>query len=247
MKKLAGAPTPVCQSIAEFYRRQMRMIWVAVVAFFSPQSRADTPVNGNADKLPSELKQLQSKAEKFDSFRVKFNQQVFSALRRKTTSSEGTLAFMQPRKFRWEINSPKREVYVNNGQWFWKYVESTKHALRLPANSGDLEFLDVIFALDKIQNKYRLRKITETTGIDGKTAIDCPQNHTCVSLEPLQSGQQKNIELAIDQSNGFVTIVRIDFRTGNRTLINFSGFKQGKITADTFEFTPPPGTAVDKK
>ncbi|MEN9809266.1 MAG: outer rane lipoprotein chaperone LolA [Pseudomonadota bacterium] len=247
MNKPAGVPTPVIKSIAEFCRRRSVFSGLAVVALLPCRSFAQSGAGTGADALAAELKKLQSKAEKFDSFRVKFEQQVFSALRRKTTSSQGTLAFTQPRKFRWEIDSPKKEVYVNNGQWFWKYVESTKHAVRLPADSGDLEFLDVIFALDKIQNKYKLQKILRTTGIDGKAAKDCPQNHTCISLEPLQSGQQKNIELAVDQSNGFVSMVRIDFRNGNRTMINFSGIKQGKISVDTFEFNPPPGTAVDKK
>lgn len=247
MNKQAGATTPVRKSIAEFCRHSSVFSGFAAAALFPCLGFAQSRAGSGTDTLAAELKQLQAKAEKFDSFRVKFDQQVFSALRRKTTGSQGTLAYTQPRKFRWEIDTPKKEVYVNNGQWFWKYVESTKHAVRLPADSGDLEFLDVIFALDKIQNKYKLQKISKTTGVDGKTAKDCPQNHTCIGLEPLQSGQQKNIELAVDQSNGFVSMVRIDFRTGNRTLINFSGFKQGKISADTFEFSPPPGTAVDKK
>lgn len=247
MNKQAGAPAPVPNSVGEFCRQRGVISALAAAALFPNGGFAQSRAGAGGDSVAAELKQLQSKAEKFDSFKVKFEQQVFSALRRKTTSSQGTLAFTQPRKFRWEIDSPKKEVYVNNGQWFWKYVESTKHAVRLPADSGDLEFLDVIFALDKIQNKYKLQKITKTTGIDGKAAKECPQNHTCIGLEPLQNGQQKNIELAIDQSNGFVSMVRIDFRTGNRTMINFSGFKQGKISADTFEFNPPPGTAVDKK
>jgi outer membrane lipoprotein-sorting protein len=198
-------------------------------------------------KISSELKQLQIKASKHESFKVKFDQTVFSALRKKTTRSDGELIFSQPRKFRWEIVTPNRELYVNNGEWFWKYVENTKHAVRLPANSGDLEFLDVIFQLDKLSGKYQLEKLTRLTDTEGKQNRDCPKGHTCVGLEPVQKSAQSKVELAIDQTNGFVSVVRIDFRNGNRTLINFNSFKGGKVASDAFEFTPPPGTAVDKR
>ncbi|NBW81233.1 outer membrane lipoprotein carrier protein LolA [bacterium] len=99
-------------------------------------ARAAESEKNSDSSISSELKQLQIKASKHDSFKVKFDQTVFSALRKKTTRSEGELVFSQPRKFRWEIITPNRELYVNNGEWFWKYVENTKHAVRLPANSG---------------------------------------------------------------------------------------------------------------
>lgn len=208
---------------------------------------ADEAEKKSNPKIAAELKQLQLKAGKHESFKVKFDQTVFSALRKKTTRSEGELVFSQPRKFRWEIKSPNRELYVNNGEWFWKYVENTKHAVRLPANSGDLEFLDVIFQLDKLSGKYQLEKLNKLSDTEGKQNRNCPDGHTCVGLEPVQKSPQSKVELAIDQSNGFVSVVRIDFRNGNRTLINFNSFKGGKVATESFEFTPPPGTAVDKR
>jgi len=198
-------------------------------------------------KITEELKELQKKSGKTPSFRVSFEQQVFSALRKKTTRSTGELIFSQPLKFRWEIKSPNKEVYVNNGEWFWKYVERTKHAVRMPANAGELDFLDVIFKLDNLQNKFTIKNVTQMSDLDGKPVVPCPTNNTCILLEPLQESGQKNIELAINRTNGFVSAVRIGFRNGNRTLIGFSSFTEDKVSADTFEFTPPPGTAVDKR
>ena len=210
-------------------------------------ARAAESEKNSDSSISSELKQLQIKASKHDSFKVKFDQTVFSALRKKTTRSEGELVFSQPRKFRWEIITPNRELYVNNGEWFWKYVENTKHAVRLPANSGDLDFLDVIFQLDKLSGKYQIEKLSRLTDTEGKQNRDCPKGHACFGLEPVQKAAQSKVELAIDQTNGFVSVVRIDFRNGNRTLINFNSFKGGKVASDSFEFTPPPGTAVDKR
>lgn len=216
-------------------------------ALCSTTSFAADDTKNSSTKIAGELKQLQSKISHHESFTVKFEQQVFSALRKKTSKSSGELVFAQPRKFRWEISTPNKELYINNGEWFWKYVENTKHAVRMPAQSGDLEFLDVIFALDKLQNKFQLQKIAQLSDTDGKPSKSCPKNHACIGLEPIEKSGQKAIELAIDQSNGFVSVVRIDFRNGNRTQINFSSFKDGKVSADVFEFTPPPGTAIDKR
>ena len=199
------------------------------------------------EKITAQLQELQIKAGKVQSFKVKFEQQVFSALRKKTNRSEGELTFAKPRKFRWEILKPNKEVYVNNGEWFWKYVEKTKHAVRLPADSGELEFLDVIFQLDKLNNKFKIKTLASLTDVDNTASIKCPANHTCVDLEPLQSGSQKNINLAIDRANGFVSTVSIAFRNGNRTLIRFSSFSSGKVNSEIFEFTAPPGTAIDKR
>ena len=210
-------------------------------------SEAAAPANPSSSQIAEELRALQSKSNLNTSFRVKFEQKLFSALRKKTTTSSGELIFSQPRKFRWEIFSPGRELYVNNGEWFWKYIENTKHALRMPANSSDLEFLDVVFNLDKLPNKFKLEKISTFPTDENTNAAACPRNHTCVALEPLQKSGQKTIALAVDQSTGFVSVIRIEFRNGNRTLISFSSLKPEKIAAAMFEFTPPPGTAVDKR
>ncbi|MEN9529489.1 MAG: outer rane lipoprotein chaperone LolA [Pseudomonadota bacterium] len=241
--------TQICRSVS------LLKIAVAAATFFvsgklsikPSQATASTTANSNSGKIAEELRILQSKSNLNTSFRVKFDQKVFSALRKKTTVSSGELVFSQPRKFRWEIFSPGKELYVNNGEWFWKYIENTKHALRMPANASDLEFLDVVFNLDRLPNKFNLEKISAFPADENMSNTACPKNHTCVTLEPLQKSGQKSIALAVDQSTGFVSVIRIEFRNGNRTLINFSAMKPEKIAASAFEFTPPPGTAVDKR
>jgi outer membrane lipoprotein carrier protein len=228
------------------YQRLGRVFLFAVLLIFHDAATAAEQDNSN-EKISAQLQELQLRAGKFPSFKVKFEQQVFSSLRKKTNRSEGELTFSKPRKFRWEISKPNREVYANNGEWFWKYVERTKHAVRLPANSGELDFLDVIFQLDNLKNKYKLKPIANITDVDNTTSIKCPANHVCIDLVPIQTGSQKNIHLAIDRANGFVSAVSIAFRNGNRTLIRFSSFNEEKVTAESFEFTPPAGTAIDKR
>ncbi|NBO37592.1 outer membrane lipoprotein carrier protein LolA [bacterium] len=237
------------------HRSSMIQSWtLALVSLCSAaplRAFGETVANKEADqsssKVATELKSLQVKANKHDAFRVKFDQKFFSALRNKTTNSSGELIFAQPRKFRWEVTTPNKEVYVNDGEWFWKYVENTKHAMRMPANSSDLDFLDVIFQLDRLASKFQLKKISTLPNDGSQPGPTCPQKSYCVELEPLQKGNQKNIALAVEESTGFVNLVRIEFKNGNKTLITFNSFKPGKVSAQSFEFTPPPGTAVDKR
>ena len=232
-------------------RSALALLCLSSVHFSLAEANSNTAastVQGNAsEKIAAELRALQAKSNIHTSFRVKFEQKVFSALRKKTTLSVGELIFSQPRKFRWEISNPGKELYINDGEWFWKYVENTKHAMRLPANASDLEFLDVVFQLDKLPNKYSLEKVNSFANDESQGNSNCPNNHTCVVLEPLKKSGQKNISLAIDQASGFVSIIKIEFRNGNKTNITFNSFKPGKVAASSFEFTPPPGTAVDKR
>lgn len=220
---------------------------LAIPTSLANSAPASSSGTETSQKIGAELKSLQLKSSGHSSFRVKFEQKVFSALRKKTTTSSGELTFSQPRKFRWEINSPAKELYVNNGEWFWKYVENTKHALRMSANASELDFLDVIFQLDKLPQKFRLEKLTSLTAENNQTQIKCSNNQTCISLEPLQAGNQKSVNLIIDKSSGFVSTIKIEFRNGNRTLINFTSLMPERFSANHFEFTPPPGTAVDKR
>ncbi|MEY4066348.1 MAG: outer rane lipoprotein chaperone LolA [Pseudomonadota bacterium] len=207
----------------------------------------DAGKSQDTQKLASELKNFQDKASKHNSFRADFEQLVFSALRKKTTKSKGQLFFAQPKKFRWEIATPGKELYVNNGEWFWKYVENTKHAMRMPANAGELDFLDVVFHLDKLPEKFSLKKLNTWPDEDAQQEKQCPAKHTCFALEPIQKGGQKSIALAVNQNTGFVSRLRIEFKNGNKTNITFNSFSPEKVASDLFEFSPPPGTAVDKR
>jgi outer membrane lipoprotein-sorting protein len=217
------------------------------VTVLAKTNQPDSAITQESTKLATELKSLQEKTSRHNSFRADFEQQIFSALRKKTTTSKGQLFFAQPKKFRWEIATPSKELYVNNGEWFWKYVENTKHALRMPANSGELDFLDVVFHLDKLPGKFGLKKLTTWPLEENQPEKQCPAKHVCFALEPLQKGNQKSVGIVINQTSGFVSRLRIEFKNGNKTNIVFHSFQPEKVADDMFEFSPPPGTAVDKR
>lgn len=208
------------------------------------------PPNNSASKqnnLLAELRKLQKLSAKNSSIEASFEQKTFNALRKKITTSVGTLQFSQPRMFRWEVTSPRAELYVTNDKWFWKYTESTKHALRMPASSNELQFLDVIFNFETLPNKFVVSKVNRIEQNEFNTRLECTGRMTCFELTPQTQERHRQITIAIDTQTGFAKLLFIEFRNGNKTEISFSQYKQYELNKRIFDFSPPPGTAIDKR
>lgn len=196
-------------------------------------------------------------ASKQSNFSVNFKQEIFSVLRDKTTSSNGILTIKKPTSFRFEITSPRQEIYVSNGKSFWKYIPELKHAQHLRANSNELGFVNLLTNLSHIKKYY---EITEWTNEEAKklkqdinTAVvksdaPPPQNDDDVHLKLVPKGdkQQKVLYAVIQVKTGFIQELRIVQLNGNRTRLIFSQYSPKSISDEVFEFTPPQGIAVDK-
>ena len=63
---------------------------------------------------------------------------------------------------------------------------------------------------------------------------------------PKSEGSQERIHLRVDARAAEVRELRIAYRNGNRTRLVFAPLKEANVEAARFDFTPPPGTAVDK-
>lgn len=238
-------------------------------------SKAATPTSGSLPGTPStaalrsDVERVQREAGKRKSFTVTFEQEFFSSLRKRTRRSSGSLAFLAPRNFRWEIVTPSKELYVNNGKEFWKYTEATRHAQKLPASSVELDFVDLVLRLDSLTQRYDVApwvaSAAKAPGQDAgrgggdaarKSGGDRPAASSedpppagdgmlLLALTPKQEGNQEKIFLRVDGKKAEVRELRIVYRNGNRTRIAFEALKEGAVEASRFDFTPPPGTAVD--
>jgi outer membrane lipoprotein-sorting protein len=206
----------------------------------------------------AELEKIQKLTEKRTDFSVKFKQEVFSSLMNKVTPSKGTLDFVPPRMFRWEVERPKRrEVYVNNEKDFWKYTEATRHAQRLPADAGELEFLDIILKPGTLAKRYQVnpwilesKPEKETTPATSAVMSDIPPAPSpgtlLVKLVPREKTNQDRMYLVIQKQRGVIEELRVVYQNGNRTRVVFEDFAKGSVDKARFEFVPPPGTAIDK-
>jgi outer membrane lipoprotein-sorting protein len=195
-------------------------------------------------------------ASKQSSFSVSFKQEVFSILRDKITASNGILTIKKPASFRFEITSPRQEIYVSNAKSFWKYIPELKHAQHLRANSNELGFVNLLTNFSHIKKYYEVSEWTSEEAKKLKQDINTaivksdtppPQNDDYVLLKLVPKGdkQQKVLYAVIQVKTGFIQELRIVQLNGNRTRLVFSQYSPKLVSDEIFEFTPPQGIAVD--
>ena len=223
--------------------------WACVVmmSVFLPFSARAAEERDVADVLA----EVQGSASARKSFSVTFEQQRYKALLKKTVLEKGRLDFLAPKSFRWEVSSPMKEIYVSNGVDFWKYSEAARHAQKLPASSGELAILDVFFRPASLKKDYKIVKWVAPEGAKSTDAISevppAPSaSKLLVSLIPRAKSKQKALHLVVDRKSGLVSEIRIVHENGNRVRTAFGEPSAAALDVSTFEFVPPPGTAVDK-
>ena len=215
--------------------------------------------------LLKRLESAQVQAGKRENLALSFQQEVFTTSGRgKTRKSSGTLLFMKPNFFRWEVNNPKKEVYVNNEKDLWKYQEATKHAQRMAPGSVDLDFIDLVLKLNSLSKRYEVTEWTPGPEANPKTVeskevlpmvksavppkvADSEKESTLfLTLKPKEDIGQDQIYAVLNEKQSLITELRIFYTNGNRTRIVFSEMENKPVKRATFDFAPPPGTAVDK-
>lgn len=199
-----------------------------------------------------ELTEVQDLAAKRKDFRVKFTQESFSALRKSVSKKPGELFFSPPNSFRYEISDKKKqEVYVSNGKVFWIYSELTRHAQKLPPEKTGTDFIDLIVKMKSIESRYTVEPWEGAQSAQDVMSDDPPARtlgKLLVKLIPKDAkSQQEKIFMKLDTKSGNLEELRIVYKRGNRWRISFDNYVNEKNDAKVFQFTPPPGTAVDSQ
>ncbi|APJ04394.1 LolA family protein [Silvanigrella aquatica] len=195
-------------------------------------------------------------ASKQNQFSVQFKQETYSVLRDKITKAEGILSIKKPASFRFEIISPRQEIYVSNEKSFWKYIPELKHAQHLQSKSNEIGFVNLLTNLSQIKKYYEISEWTNEEAVKLNQDINTPhvksdtpppQNdeYTLLKLVPKGDKQQKVLYAVIQVKTGFIQELRIVQLSGNRTRLEFSNYSPKSMSNDLFDFIPPQGIAVD--
>ena len=212
----------------------------------------------NIKSFETKYSETMKLAAKQESFTVNFKQEIYSALREKVSLSDGTLSIKKPFSFRFEISSPRKEIYLSNGKSFWKYIPELKHAQHLNATSNELGFVQLLTDLSNIKKFYDVQEWNSSKNKETKQDINTtlyvksdappPQNDDDIYLRLLPKGdkQQKVLYAVIQMKTGFIQELRIVQFNGNRTRLVFEKHLSKQVSNEEFEFTPPQGIVVDK-
>lgn len=238
----------------------------ASLAAEQPKPAADSAVKadaGHASDIAKGLAELQRKKKRGVTFSSAFKTRFFAARTQKTRESKGSVMYLPPQKFKWEVTAPESEVYVSSGQVLWKYSPAAKHATRMASQEAGLEFLQALTDPQALQQRYAFSQWEGASGNDSaksaKSATDFDALPTSATKPPpgqgkllakltpkLEGTPEEYLYLVADRTNGQVDEIRIAFRNGNRNVITFGSWSEVNAVPAVFDFSPPPGTAVDK-
>ena len=209
---------------------------VAILACAQFAQSAQSAYAGGMESLESFVKTAKTGKAEFTQV-VTAPAREGQAARSKTSS--GTFEFSRPARFRFDYRKPFEQMIVADGQNLWLYdvdlkqVTSRKQAqvlgstpAALIASSPDLNALKKDFTLEAIADRDGLQWVQATPKVkDGQ-------------LNSVKIGFKGNDLAALDILDSF----------GQRSVISFAKMElNAGVSADSFQFKPPPGVDVVKQ
>ena len=185
------------------------------------------------------LLQLHDEHVKQPDFQATFTQQRTSHLLNKPVTSEGTVYFSVPDKFRQEVRSPSPSTTVSNGHTMWIYYPSFSEVeiYTLGERSAFDESLTALTAglnFEHIDEYYNYHAYRDA---GGGYELD---------LTPKKPGLRRVVDQITLGLNKDLVPVRteITLPKGDHLSTDYHNPRRSAIPASLFEFTPPAGAHV---
>jgi chaperone LolA len=167
-----------------------------------------------------------------------FQEQKTMHLLNKPIVSSGKIWFHAPNKFRREVAGNSPSVTVSNGRDLWIYYPNFKSAEHY--SLGKRSPVDA--AITAINTALNLENVESTFRITG-AKID---NGYALQLLPRSPSMKRMFQKFDLRLNSDLVAERTEMTqpNGDQIVTTYSNQTRAAIPASTFEFTPPPGTAI---
>jgi len=164
-----------------------------------------------------------------------FSQQVFDSRGKVKESSSGRVALSAPRLFRWEYVKPHPQLIVADGKTVWMYEPDLEQATKR-AQGGEEQNNPLTALINPAVLEQQYDVSEEAAPRDGLQWL---------SLSPKRETDASFQYAALGFGNGGLSRMEIVDAVGQRTVVNFTGWKRNPtFAADTFRFTPGKGVDV---
>jgi len=185
--------------------------------------------------LMAHLKELR---DKHPSLKAEFVEEKMSHLLNKPLSTEGTMEFSVPDKFRREVKGNNPSTTISNGKVLWIYYPKFKEAelYTLGQHSffdDSMQALTAGFSFDHFDEFYNLRAYSEEGGY---RLILTPKR---ANLKRLIKELTIWLDAAYTPLKGHLTLPK-----GDEVTTTYKNVVRTQIPDATFEFTPPADTHV---
>jgi outer membrane lipoprotein carrier protein len=168
-----------------------------------------------------------------NTFQSSFTQTVTDSNGERLQDAQGRVWMQRPGRFRWDYETPYRQLIVADGEHLWTYDEDLEQATVEPVDdalsSTPAMLLSGFRPLDEVM------RWQETGTRDGRTwyRLDPKQQDTAV----------EEVQIAFDA--GQLAIIEVRDGFGNHTRIGFSDITRNQsIDPDRFRIQLPPGTDI---
>ena len=169
----------------------------------------------------------------YKTYQASFKQVTYMGKRGRSQKSSGRVMMMRPGKFRWETNSPTKQIVIANGNTLWIYDVELQQATREKLTSqggvnpaalltGDVSTLMKNFSVKKIKRK--------TAGWFQLTPKSSNNSFTLVQMQ---------------FSKGCLVSIWVKNNLGQTTRFHFYHIRlNAPLSSKLFIFKPPPGVDV---
>ncbi len=165
--------------------------------------------------------------------KANFSQTVLDQNGKVRQTSEGTLAFSRPGKFRWVYQKPYEQLIVGDGSKLWIYdADLEQVTVRKLGDALGSSPAALLAGSNDIEKHFTLKDVGTTEGLEWLEARPKNQEST---FEAVRMGFAGNTLAAMELKDTF----------GQITILKFSGLvKNPAVNASEFRFTPPKGADI---
>jgi outer membrane lipoprotein-sorting protein len=169
------------------------------------------------DPNEEKLKKIQAVMAKRESAQIRFSQEAYKSIRKRTQTSSGYAYFAAPDKFRWIVEKPISEELIFDGQTFMQYRPEEKVATKYGGSTNQNreieQLIGVILSTGQLTQTYNILEVKEQG------------DETTVKLSPQSGGDLVGVTVKAKKSTGTLTEVFMEYSNGNSTKVTISDFK----------------------
>lgn len=162
---------------------------------------------------------------------AKFRQSLINPQQGIKETSTGELWVSKPSFFKWQVQSPQKQMLLSNGQKLWNYDEDLEQVTisEVPKNISQAPYLLLLTGDSKVLQKL--------------FSISQNGEHT-YRLTPKVNDQSLIKYIDITFAGNTPKSMLIQTEVGQSTHIEFYNISTAKIPTKTYDFTPPKGVDV---
>lgn len=203
-----------------------RVLYAVMVVVWSAAAAAAT-------QAPNGIQSLQRFFTDVNRYTARFDQVVLDETGAKIQESKGRLWIERPNKFRWDYETPYKQLIISDGERLWVYDEDLKQVTVRPLKGGLLDTPAVLLSgKGGLEDQFEVKEAGAENNVDW---VDLFPKRKDSGFEKVRIGFERGHLRRLDLLDGLGQTTRY---------VLTDGLENKPIGASRFIFTPPPGVDV---